>query len=285
MFPLDRLGAVGRARLSLGDVGSASISLYRNHAHSVVWTKGAQVIGIAAARPRSGPKSWEASHLFLKSDDESGAARLIEQLCAGVQRRRGERLFLRMERRDRMVDVATRIGFVIGAHEVLYLGRRNTTLTHSLNEVREKTPADDHDLFRLYNALTPSEVRFVTGMAFEQWASSRDLGRGPCREFVYLKEGQVRGWINVSQRFGFGRIIIATHPNDDVGLVALMDYGLSRLRGNRVQCLADENNVLLSRLLEQRGYGAQTEYVTLVRQFAVNVRSAESNRVAVTVSS
>ncbi len=183
-----------------------------------------------------------------------------------------------------MVDIATRRGFVAGAQEVLYLGRRNPSLGGRSIDIREKIPADDHDLFRLYNVTTPSEVRFAAGMTFEQWASAREPDRGRRSEFVYLREGQVRGWVSAIQRFGLGRIIMMMHPEDDANLAAMMDYGLAHLRVNRVQVLANQEYLLLHRLLEQRGYGVQTEYVTLVRQFAITAKISESRRAAEAVS-
>ena len=144
---------------------------------------------------------------------------------------------------------------------------------------------DEFDLFRLYNASTPSETRLLVGVTFDQWRSSRNRSPRGCHEFVYERDGVIRGWVRISRRFGAGQLVSMLHPDADADVAALIEYGLSRLTGaNRVYCLVPEYQLYLRRLLSHRGYQEKSEYVTLVKSMVAPARSEERSR-AVTIAS
>ena len=265
-----------RHSVSVADVPGLTLSLQSKGVTALAWTDGNDVIGFAAARARSLPRSWEVSHLFLAKDDDANHVNLLSTLSQRVARRDGERVFIRLSSEDPLVELARRCGFIPCGHELLYRGRRKPAPPREPVEVRKKTPADDHGVFRLYGACTPQETRLTSGMTFGQWAASRERIRGRSHEFVHEKNGEVRGWLKIIRRFGAGMMLVMVHPDDESTIAPMLDYGLERLsRQTRIFCLAQDHQTLLQSAMWQRGFEVESEYVTLVRSMVAPVRLKE----------
>ena len=285
VYTLDGLGRDPGRRLSMVEVARLSLEPPARGACSWVWTEGTRLKGIAAARRRSGPRSWELSHLAVDSDDDPGCADLLAQVCRSVAQRGGERVFMRLATEDPLASVARRSGFIPCRTELLYRGRRRAFPTDRSAVLRRKTQADDYGLFRLYNASTPAETRFAIGVTFDQWASSRERTRWRGREFVYEREGQLRGSVKAIQRFRSGQLLIGIHPDDESSLGALVEYGLARLSWvSTVFCVVPDYQVTLQRLLPLRGFEPVSGYVTLVKSMVTPVRTQKARRAATIAS-
>ena len=282
-YTLDRLARGAKPRTSLIEAIRLGPPWRQKSLTAFAWSRDGQSAGIAAARPRSGPQSWEISHLLLASDDDIECADLLDGLCWDAVRKGGERVIVRLQEGDPITDVARRCGFVPSAREALYVGRHGTRPSRAALPVRAKRAEDDYNLFRLYTASTPVETRAALGMTFSQWSSGRERSHGRSRELVLDRNGQLKGWVNTVRRFGVGQLAMMAHPEEEVNLSGLLDHGLSYLSGT-VYCLVPEYQTLLGRLLEQRGYRADSDYVTLVRSMAARLKKAEG-RQAVTVTS
>jgi hypothetical protein len=242
-------------------------------------------VGIAAARPRSGSQTWEVAKLLLASDDAPGSTDLLTAVCQGTARRGGQRVFIRLPSDDPVVDAARHSGFVHCATELLYRGRQRTHPDPLPIELHEKRPQDEYGLFQLYNAATPFETRMAAGVTFEQWKSSSEPSRGRCREFVYEKDRKPRAHVRTIQHNGASKLMILVHPGEESNLAALVDYGLARSAGgNTVHCLVSEHQVVFQRLLSQRGFDLDSEYVTMVKSMTAPLTQAKDRR-AVTVAS
>ena len=284
-YTLDSLGREPHTPLSIVQVARLGLVLPGERACRWVCKCGGQIAAIAAARPRSGLQTWEIAHLLTALDAEAVCDGLLRKACEGVARVGGERVFIRFQTRDPLVGTARVCGFIPCAHELLYHGRQRPGYNRSFAFLREKTPSDEYGLFQLYNASTPSETRLAAGLTFDQWRSSREQSRGRSREIVYERDGVVRGWLRTVQHAGVGKITVVMHPGDEADVGDLIDYGLARLTGiGMVYCLVPKHQVLMQRLLLQRGYEVLTEYVTLVRSMLAPARRKKTRK-AVTIAS
>ena len=285
-YTVDDLSGDRRPRLSVLEAARLSLSLQSRRVCSAAWTENNQVVGIAAARPRSGPRAWEVAQLLLSQDDDSGSIDLLDSVSQRVARGGGERVFIRLRKDDPQVDLVGRSGYIPCARELVYKGRGRLTSGMRSISVREKSSADDYGLFQLYLASSTSETRLAVGVTFDQWASSRERTRGRRRELVFERDGQIKGWLRTVQRFGASQLTAIIHPEEETNIGALIDQGLERLKGaTTLRCLVPEHQELLQRLLVQSGFQAVAEYLTLVKSMVVQVRNEEEDRRAVKVAS
>ena len=284
VYTLDSLCNQGSSTLSrLEVIGLVSPPKNRG-ACSLVWLHDGDFLGLASARRRSGPGTWEFAQLVLDSDHTHGSVDLLRQVWQAVARRGGERIFIRLRRDDPLVNDCRLTGFVKSTRELLYKGRRRSTSNSSSVHLRRRKASDEYGLFRLYNASTPSEVRSIVGMTFEQWRSSLERSRRRSREFVYEKDGQVRGSLRAIQHSGATMLSIMSHPDLNSSTEALLDFGLERLAStDAVYCLIAQHQVQVERLLFQRGFEVAGDYVTFVRSMVATARS-ERARGAIPVS-
>ena len=275
-------------RMSL--IGLSRRSLSPRQREIWVWVEGGRVRGLVSIRQRSGPGSWEVSQLYTDSDSDQAVARLLEMAAVGAGSHGGERVFLRVEADSPITRPARLAGYFPSHRETGYrrtAGRRGPS--HSLfdadSRLRRRRSEDDHALFRLYNSATPVKVRQLVGMTFDQWASSHEHGPGRQYETVLHVDGEVRGWLSTSARFGTGSLAVRLHPDYDALTSDVVEAGLRRLKGTRtVIAIAEEYSPRLDTALERLGFEAHGEYVLLVKSVARRVRErtpARSSQAAV----
>ena len=188
------------------------------------------------------------------------------------------------------MDAARHSGFFPCTHEVHYSiraadlrGSSVSTLSDAQAASRNMTPFDEYQVFRLYNAATPSEVRQVAAMTFEQWKASRDRLRGLCSELILEERGNIKGWVQTARQSADGQIGTMVHPDDEHLLPGIVDLGLDLLTGAKsLHSLVPEFQIAFQDALQEKGFQPVSEYVTLVRSIAVGVRedAAASARVA-----
>ena len=150
--------------------------------------------------------------------------------------------------------------------------------------MRPRAPADDHDLFRLYNRTTPAEVRKDIGMTIDGWKASRERGYGVCDELVLETREGVKGLLRTLRTSRAGLIEATAHPDQAPLLETLVDRGLDRLGEKRTLfCLAPEYDTALRQIMKERGFYAVSLHVVLVRTLAI--KAEEDVRARATVAS
>lgn len=282
---LGNIAREGSFALSLIDASRKGMSP-KGKSASIAITEGVKVCGVASGRQRYGPQSWEITHLYLGSNADSQLLKLLDNISQVAGAHRSERVYLRLHREDPLLDVARQSGFFPRIPEVLFQGSPTSAVNSNGSDVsyhiRGRMQQDDHDLFRLYNAATPSEVRYAVGMTLEQWSSSQEPIKGDLQEFVLVKEDAVRGSLRIGKRSGVGLIQATVHPDDSSEISHLVDFGLSQLGAVKtVYCLVPEFQVDLQNVLKLRGFGEVADYVTLVKTMTVRALQKECYRVAV----
>jgi len=239
---------------------------------SYVCVSGGLIRGLACLQGCRGPHAWEMELLLLAPGKESCSLDLLEGL--GGESEEIGRVFLRLKAGSGVRDAAKRAGFVEYATEGLYrleADRRAPEGPHA--ELRPKTGADDHNLFRLYNACVPVKVRSMAGMTLEEWRGNRD--RGPAREYVRDEGGEVTAWVRVRRDGRAGQFdMLAAPGSGDIGPV--IDSALSLLRrSSPVYCLVPESQIEQPPALEERGFRRVEEYHCLSKELLARVREPQ----------
>ena len=268
---LTGLRAEVRPHLSMSDILGSTVALQSGGYRSLTSTDGGRVSAVAAARPRSGPESHEVAHM-LSGEVESGHVDLLRELCGEVAAGGGQKLFFRLDADDELADVAGHCGFVRYQYELLYVGTHRVRGHAERVRLRGRRPADEHGVFRLYSASTPTRVRSMVGLTLGLWAGARERHGRRTREMVSETDGTITAWVCVSRGAGAVLVEMMVHPSQEEYTGGLLEAGLARVRpGRTVYALVPEHQVLLRRLLEQNGYRQVRELAALARSMVVPV--------------
>lgn len=242
---------------------------------------------IAAMSQRSGPRSWEIVEVYLEGAGE-GFSDVLDPLSRAAASRSGEAIFLRLAKKDPLVDAARVGGFFPCLAETLFrrpngglAPRQRGDLGERPSGVRDRAPADDHGLFRLYNAATPAEARQLIGMTLDQWNSSRQRSEGTRDEWVLEENGAIVGWLRRSLGKGITLLEVEAHPDYAPRLAPLLDFGLGATpSNNQARCLVAEHQTGLADLLAARGFEGAGDFVSLVKRTTVFVKDGARVRTA-----
>ncbi len=233
-----------------------------------------RVQAIAAVRPRSGPKSWEISHLYAAPASDGSLTELLEKAAAASAYGGAERVFLRVEADSDIVRTARRAGFFPCFRETLYSGspsvaESSNSLFDADSRFVKRRPEHDYELFRLYNAATPLKARQLVGMTLEQWKDSCEPAVGHPDERVLELDGGVRGLLVASGKSGARRIEVMLHPDYAALTSDVLDSTLRGLFKDRsVVAIVPEYVPLLGGALEERGFKPEGEFAVLVKSTA-----------------
>jgi hypothetical protein len=243
---------------------------------AVASTVGRQVKAIGAARPRSGPRTWEVSHLLVGQGD-SDRAGLLPILAQQIAREGGERLFIRLQSDDPLVDDVLANGFIPSFREMLYRTRRQDRAIGSAP--RKHTGANEFAVYQLYTASTPMETRLSTGVTFDQWAMARERTRGRGREYVVDGDSGLRGWLKTARRLRSSTATLMVGKDDESTAAGLIDFAMASLpRFADVLWLVSEHQSDIHRVFHRRGIDVDSEYVTLVKSMVTPVLDKERHQ-------
>ena len=232
-----------------------------------------------------GPKSWEIVDLYVRDGGDSPTP-VLDGLARSAASCEGEVIFLRLAREDPLIDTARLSGFFPCLPETLFsrgpvCSARHKSTPYPPAGVRHKAAVDDHDLFRLYNASTPAEVRHLAGMTFDRWSSSRERFACESDEWVLEDRGAIVGWLKRSRRGGITLLGIDVHPDHGERIGSLLDLGLGDASTEEVRCLAGAHQTRLGSLLIERGFDAVAEFITLAKRTVIPAR--DDSRVRATI--
>ena len=277
---LDSLGRGAADRVSPMSIPALSLSLLARSAQAVAWTKDRRVVSIGAARPRSGPRTWEVSYLLL-GQGVLDPTDLLAVLTRQIARRGGERIFIRLLSDDPLVDAVQTIGFLYSSREILYRTRRQDRAAGPAP--RRRTDADEFAIYQLYTASTPMETRLSTGVTFDQWAVARERTGGRSREFVVDADRGIKGWLKTVRRLRTSSATLMVR-DDESTAAELIDYAMASLpRYADVLWPVSEHQAAVRHVLRRRGFDIDSEYVTLVKSMVTPALDNE-NREALPIT-
>ena len=273
-FTLDNLGRGIPDRVSATTLPTLSLSLMTRPVQAVTSTADKQVVAIGAARPRSGPRTWEVSHLLVGQGNRDRAG-LLPVLAQQIARQGGERLFIRLQSDDPLVDDVLANGFLPCYREMLYRTRKQDRAIGPAP--RKHTDPDEFAVYQLYTASTPMETRLSTGVTFDQWAMARERSGGRGREYVVDGDSGLKGWLKTVRRLRSSTATLMVREDDESTARGLIDFAMASLpRFADVLWLVSEHQSDIHRVFHRRGVDVDSEYVTLVKSMVTPAMDNES---------
>jgi hypothetical protein len=244
-----------------------------------VKTRRARVQAVLRAGPRSGALAWELSDLFLAKNHRSVAAEVLEQVSFPAGAEGARRIFLRIPFDSDLFDVARSAGYqptytehVFRAASANQILARAGTLAGGL----ALTPAverDRQDLYRLYCATVPIEIRVRTGQVMDEWAASRErVGRK--RKELVVSSADARHLMASVQTSdtAAGRFFSVTCRGDaSCGYESLIAVGVGQAGDKPVVTLVPSYDVGQAETLEALGFALEASYDVMVKTLAVPV--------------
>ena len=185
---------------------------------------------------------------------------------------------MRLLQEDPLVDIARQSGFFPRVPETLYSSRPAAKSSHKtipndrapLPSLTKEAPVDGHDLFRLYNAATPSEVRSAVGTTMDQWLCSRERLSRRSAGYVMKRQDQVIGSLRTSTRFSKSWLEASSHPDHQSWMPLMVRFGMEQLRSCKLAyCMLPDYQVDLRRILTDSGFSEVSHYITLVNSLTV----------------
>ena len=278
-YPLAAVGTDSTVAMSKRDVMATVASLRSKDTYALTLSHDRYVPAIVAARPRITRRCWDVTHLLVDSPDGAECHDVLGILFREIAQRGGERVFLRIRKDDPVIQLAASCGFTKYGEETLLTGPKVSFPGASTQGIRSVKQIDEHDLFRLYNASTPSRARFALGMTADQWRAARERAGWRSREYIYRQDGAAMGWVQVTRRGRSAILTLMTHPGSDDSIPALVTQGMSRAWGiKNWYVLARNYQGRLEALMKQRGFQEIVRYVNMARAITSPVTIAEASR-------
>ena len=278
-YPLAAIGTDSTVAMSKRDVMATVASLRNRGTYSLTLSHDRYVPAIIAAQPRSSRRCWDVTHLLVDSPDGAECHDVLGILFREISQRGGERVFLRLREDDPLVQLSASCGFTKYGEEALLTGPKVSFPDASAQDIRPVKQIDEHDLFRIYNASTPSRARFALGMTADQWRAAREPAGWRSREYIYRQDDTTRGWVQITRRGRSAIVTLLNHPGADDCIPGLVSHGMARAWGvKNWYILARDNQGRFEALMRQRGYREITRYVTMARAITSPVTIAEASR-------
>ena len=278
-YPLAAIGTDSTVAMSKRDVMATVASLRNRGTYSLTLSHDRYVPAIIAAQPRSSRRCWEVTHLLVDSPDGTACHDVFGIMFREIAQRGGERVFLRLREDAPFVQLASSCGFTKYGEEALLAGPKVRFPGVSTQGMRSVKQIDEHDLFRLYNASTPSRARFALGMTADQWRAARERAGWRSREYVFRQDGAARGWVQITRRGRSAILTLMSHPGADDSIPALVTHSMSRTWGvKNWYVLAGDYQGPFEAHMRQRGFQEAARYVTMSRAITSPVTIAEASR-------
>ena len=262
----------------------------RGGGSSAAVSTGNRVLALASAQSRSGPGTWEITHLYTSDAGEEHVPSLLNAIIQSAVAQRCQKIFLRLRREDSLVDLARQCGFFPRVPETLYAGKptgaaAQTPGSNGYDPLTNEKPIDSHDLFRLYNAATPSEIRYAVGMTMDQWLSARECLNRRSGAYVMRRQDVTIGSLRTSRRFSTSWLEASAHPDHQRCMPLMVRFGLEQLRSCKLTyCMLPDYQVDLRCILVDNGFQDISQYVTLVNSLTVKVTDDIRLRAAVPIT-
>ena len=235
---------------------------------------GGRITGLASACQRAGSTSWGVCQLVAVRGEEQSCGELLEALGGHAGEHGAERLFLLLPDEGRLVDEVRKSGFFPCTSLTVFtlIGRAALVGATPLQQYRPRLSRDDHSLYRIYNATTPSEVREAVGLTLQQWADAQEPRNKRTRELVVEEDGEIRAWVRLDLRRRYVRVQSMVDPVWGGTLRGLVALVLEESGSRRVLWEVPAYQESLRLALEHVGFQMSGTYRLMVRLLVAQVK-------------
>ena len=238
-----------------------------DHASWIAW-QGTFRYSLASACARATPRVWEVHRLYAVQGGTSGE--LLEALTAHAGQQGAERLFLRMVEGDPLAAEVRASQFLPSFSEVLLVGEGRSSPPQKPGPFRPREARDEHAIFQLYSAATPTAVRQSLGMTLDQWRDASECHPRQREEWVAEQDGKLCVWAALDWRGRGYDARLMVHPGCPELLPQTVERALRR--SARYTWLVPEYQEPLVRLLTARGFREAGRYTMLMKATAARVK-------------
>jgi len=224
---------------------------------------------LASACARSSPRAWEVHRLFAM--ERGPAGQLLESLTAHAGQQGAERIFLRMAEGSPLAAEVRASQFLPCFSEVLLVGEGQAAPSAEAGARRPREARDEHAVFQLYSAATPTAVRQSLGMTLDQWKDAGECHPRRREEWVAERDGKVCLWAALDWRGRGYDARLMVHPDCTELLAGAVERALRR--SARYTWLVPQYQEPLVRLLTSRGFREAGRYNMLMKATAARVKS------------
>ena len=281
-YPWERIGARDRGPRPLESAVEQWLS-FATGRHTWVRVSRQTLQGMAAVRKRGRGAVWEVDCLF--APDGEVAQALLERVGESAAQFGVEKVFLRLAVESDALEAARKAGLMPYAHERLWHCQRVTARSESAGySLRQRTPADDFGIFRLYCEVAPVEMRQIEAVTLREWIGARDARMGMrSRQMVLEREGRIMAWVLSSNADGGMCLTMLVHPEVENGVGEILEAAVGVRKGRRdISCLLPEYATAVISVLAGSGFKPGMEYVALGRRLQRPVGELEEAKPAMT---
>lgn len=259
--------------------GTAGLLLadWRVPARRRTWiaTEGRRPIGLVSIRRGSLPASWEIDRLILPADDRliDICGHLLRSVSLNCSNLGIQRLYLRLPADHPVVKGVAQAGFVWYGEELVlhYQHPVRDRVAEAPDGLRQRVPADDHGIYRLYNQTVPARVRQSEAVTFQEWLATARLVRHAEQWILESLDG-VEAWLRVGRRGRSGSIEALYSPAAAKQLPDLLAFAIGRLAGQtEAWGLVGAYQPELARLLLERGFDDAGRSAVFVKHLAARI--------------
>lgn len=246
-----------------------------------VLSRGGLAAGVMVVRRRLGPTCWEVSCLQTSNGDDHAMLDLLEGAGQAVGQVGGQKLFLRLPADSPLEELARQAHFCPSVAETLYTRRhfvRDGSFPTPSAILRPASAEDEHQLYRLYQAVVPAPAREAQGLTFSEWRDGLDLPRDWRwhDSLVLERDGAIVGWATLSGNRRTAVLDALVEPQGLDHADALLATALQGARpGQALLCLVPSYQHALAGPLGAQGFEKAGDLILYVRHITVRVKEPE----------
>lgn len=266
-FPRERLGA-GDSHATLSVVRD-QLRAFARQRSAWVSMRRQRVQGLVGARQRGGNEAWEIDYLLDATTDRSLTAKLLEYAVARAGKDGAQKVFLRLPAGSDLMQSVLQTGFLAYQEETLYVRETPLAPTSAPEGLRAVATSDSYPLFRLYCAAVPESVRRFEAATFDEWHAAQERRwhkNGP--HFVLDRNGALHAQVRacrLPQGLMLDLLLDSESSDEALDLVSAAITAADS-SGEPVLALLPQAAEAAARALQNAGFTAHTEYVSLMRR-------------------